>query len=240
MACHSAAKPGQASYIKEELERVGPEQTGKLDTLMYTPWLLGKREGERAGTRVISSGLQVLPCCTSLEQDCFSSSFLRAIMHSPSSPKYSYVGSRSGHYTRRIFLFIFDYSVSRDINFTVAYLATPEYRTIVECTSSLILAIKNHLSDLSAQLLERHLITAAQESQMRDKMHSPESRAATLVELIRDRVEQNSKCYQIFIEALEADQLANGDILELLKGKYESLCKGEHIIIGFLQALWYN
>ena len=114
----------------------------------------------------------------------------------------------------------------------------PEYRTIVECTSSLTLAIKNHLSDLSAQLLQRHLITAAQESQMRNKMHSPESRVATLVELIRDRVEQNPKHYQIFIEALEADQLANGDILELLKGKYESLSKGEHIIVRFLQALY--
>ena len=107
--------------------------------------------------------------------------------------------------------------------------AMPEYRTIVECTSSLTLAIKNHLTDLSAQLLERHLITAGQESEMRNKLHSPESRAATLVELIRDRVEQNPKYYQIFIEALEADQLANGDILELLKGKYESLSKGEYI-----------
>ena len=124
--------------------------------------------------------------------------------------------------------------MSRDI---VAHPAMPEYHTIVECTSSLTLAIKNHLTDLSAQLLERHLITATQESQMRNKMHSPESRAATLVELIRDRVEQNPKYYQIFIEALKADQLANGDILELLKGKYESLSKGEHIIIGFFQAL---
>jgi hypothetical protein len=115
--------------------------------------------------------------------------------------------------------------------FTVAHPGTPEYRTIVECTSSLTLAIKNHLTDLSAQLLERHLITAGQESELRNRMHPPESRAATLVELIRDRVEQNSKCYQTFIEALEADQLANGDILELLKGKYESLSKGEHIVI---------
>ena len=31
MTCHSAAKPGQASYIKEELERVGPDQAGKLE-----------------------------------------------------------------------------------------------------------------------------------------------------------------------------------------------------------------
>jgi hypothetical protein len=31
MICHSTAKPGQAPYIKEELERVGPDQTGKLD-----------------------------------------------------------------------------------------------------------------------------------------------------------------------------------------------------------------
>ena len=77
---------------------------------------------------------------------------------------------------------------------------------------------------------------------MRDKMHSPESRAATVVELIRDRVKQNPKYYQIFIEALKANQLANADILEQLKGKYESLSKGEYmyIIVGFLQALWYN
>ena len=91
MACHSAAKPGQASYIKEELERVGPDQTGKLDTCNVHSMALGGRrggKGERAGRRVISSGLRLLPCCTSLEQDCFSSSFLRAIMHSPPGPEY--------------------------------------------------------------------------------------------------------------------------------------------------------
>ena len=71
---------------------------------------------------------------------------------------------------------------------------------------------------------------------MRNKMHSEESRAARLVELIRDKVEQNPKSYHMFVNALEADQLANQDILELLKEKFESLSKGEHIVIGFCKC----
>ena len=68
---------------------------------------------------------------------------------------------------------------------------------------------------------------------MRNRMQPEASRAARLVELIRDRVEQNPKSYHKFIEALEADEPTYGDILEQLKEKYESLsrAKSKHIII---------
>ena len=66
---------------------------------------------------------------------------------------------------------------------------------------------------------------------MSNRMCSEESRAAKLVELVQDKVEQNAKCYWTFVEALDANRLANADILEVLKDKYESLSsKGEHIV----------
>ena len=63
---------------------------------------------------------------------------------------------------------------------------------------------------------------------MRNGMHPEATRAAKLVELIRDKVEQNPKCYHTFIEVLEQDQMTNQDILEQLKEKYDSLSGGEY------------
>jgi hypothetical protein len=90
-------------------------------------------------------------------------------------------------------------------------------------------AVQNHLIDFSAQLLERHLITANQERDACNDRNSAYSRAATLVGLVRTKVEQNPKCYRAFIEALEYDQDANRDILTQLKSKYRSLSGGEQI-----------
>ena len=107
---------------------------------------------------------------------------------------------------------------------------TPEYQTLIGCTSILITTVKNHLTDLSALLLQRYLITADQESEMSNNWHYEADRAAKLVELIRDKVEQNPKCYHAFIEALEEDQSTNQDILTQLKTKYDSLSGGEQIL----------
>lgn len=108
--------------------------------------------------------------------------------------------------------------------------ATPEYQTLIECTSTLITAVKNQLTDLSPQLLQRHLITAEQEREMSNNWHYEADRAAKLVGLVRDKVEQNPKCYHAFIEALEEDQSTNRDILAQLKTKYDSLSGGEQIL----------
>ena len=105
--------------------------------------------------------------------------------------------------------------------------ATPEYQTLIECTSMLITAVKNHLTDISAQLLQRHLISADQEREISHNWHYEADRAAKLVGLIRDRVQQNPKCYDVFIEALEEDQSTYQDILTLLKTKYDSLSGSE-------------
>lgn len=66
---------------------------------------------------------------------------------------------------------------------------------------------------------------------MINEMHSRPGRAATLLGLIRDKVEQNPKWYHSFIEALEQDQSTNQDILKQLKTKYDSLSGGEHILL---------
>ena len=105
--------------------------------------------------------------------------------------------------------------------------ATPEYQTIVECTSRLNTAVRDQLIDLSAQLLQRNLITASQEGEMRNTMHSPESRAAKLLEFVRNKVKLNPRCYDAFIEALGHDQATNQIILSELKTKYRSLSRSE-------------
>jgi hypothetical protein len=101
-------------------------------------------------------------------------------------------------------------------------------------------AMQNHLTHLSAQLLERHLITANQERDACNKMHSEDSRAATLMGLVRTKVEQNPKCYHAFIEALEYDQDTNRDILAQLKSKYHSLSGGIQFFIPFSATCNYT
>ena len=111
--------------------------------------------------------------------------------------------------------------------FTFKHPATPEYQTIIECTSALTTAMQNHLTDISAQLLQRHLITANQERDACNEMHSAHNRAATLVGLIRSKVEVNPECYHAFIAALEYNRDTNQDILLQLMSKYHSLSGGE-------------
>ena len=118
--------------------------------------------------------------------------------------------------------------------------ATPEYQTIIECTSSLITAVQNHLTDVSAQLLQRNLITANQEREVCNEINSAHSRAATLVGLVRNKVELNPKCYHTFIKALEHDQDTNEAILRQLKSKHHSLSVGEQIPFFFLCYMYNN
>ena len=61
-------------------------------------------------------------------------------------------------------------------------------------------------------------------------MHSEANRAAKLVALVRDKMEQNPKYYHAFIEALKEDQSTHRHILKQLKTKYDSLSGGEKII----------
>ena len=103
---------------------------------------------------------------------------------------------------------------------------TAEYQTIKKCTPQLKIATQHTLTKLSGHLLSRGLITADQDGELRNNMHSESDRAAKLISLILNKVELAPKYYSMFINALEEDKLNNEIVLKLLEETYSSLTSG--------------
>ena len=98
-----------------------------------------------------------------------------------------------------------------------------EYRTLVQLTAEIELAVKDQLVDIGSKLVASELITPAQARSLRNTSNSVESRAADLVEYIQTKVQQNSQHYSTFIGVLEKDLAQYDDILKKLREKYDSL-----------------
>ena len=81
-----------------------------------------------------------------------------------------------------------------------------EYKTLVHLTSALQLAVKTQLTPLGGKLVSSGLMTPERYRVLRNSMHSEEDRAADLVQLIQDKVQQNPQWYQIFASVLEKDR----------------------------------
>ena len=103
---------------------------------------------------------------------------------------------------------------------------SPEYETVIQCTSMLRTAVQDHLLTLSGHLLGRHLISPEQDSELRNEMHSETSRAARLIKMVQGRVKLSPKWYHMFIEVLEGEEDNFRDILKYLKDTYSSLTSG--------------
>ena len=97
-----------------------------------------------------------------------------------------------------------------------------EYETLVHLTSALQLAVKTQLTPLGGELVSSRLITPGRYHVLRNSMHPEEDRAADLVQLIQDKVQQNPQWYQVFVSALEKDRSQCGDILQTLHQTMES------------------
>lgn len=80
-----------------------------------------------------------------------------------------------------------------------------EYRALIRLTPDLQLAVKAQLISLGAQLVAVDLITRGNYSYLINPMLEEEYRAAKLVELIQQKVQQDSRWYQTFIDVLEKD-----------------------------------
>ena len=63
---------------------------------------------------------------------------------------------------------------------------------------------------------------------MRNRNLKECDRAATLVQLVAVKVEQNSENYHSFIKILEEDKIAFREILKHLNDKYISFAGGDH------------
>ena len=97
---------------------------------------------------------------------------------------------------------------------------TPEYVAFIQTTSKLTSAVKNHLVWLSGELVSKQLITPDQGKELRNGKNSALERAADLVKLITDKVEQDTRNYDTFIGILMENSNAYGDVLECLKSVY--------------------
>ena len=102
---------------------------------------------------------------------------------------------------------------------------TSEYLAIVETTSKLTCAVKNDLVRLSGELVSKQLITADQGEELRNSRNDAVERAARLVKLITDKVEQDTRNYDTFIRIL-MNSGAYRVVLAQLKSAYSRHCAG--------------
>ena len=99
-----------------------------------------------------------------------------------------------------------------------------EYSTLIDLTVDLRLAVRPHLISLSGALLATRLISADNEAELRNTVHSEAERSAKLIELVQNKVKQTSRHYHTFIGILkgDADHYVYQDILQKLEQTYRS------------------
>ena len=81
--------------------------------------------------------------------------------------------------------------------------STPEYLTLIFLTGELRGAVQNDLVPMCDNLVAKYLISPDIASQLRSPMHPKADRAANLIEIIQNKVQQNPQHYHTFIQVLE-------------------------------------
>ena len=119
-------------------------------------------------------------------------------------------------------------------------LNSPEYRTLQHHTTDLCLAVKQNLTSLSGALFADKLITQGSSDDLRNPMHSIEDRAAKLVGLVQDKVQQDSQNYGTFIKVLQKDLSQYGGILSSLKDTYHGTLKVVNITVSHVDTHIYT
>ena len=94
---------------------------------------------------------------------------------------------------------------------------TTEYRILVKATGKLTKAVQNNITSLCVELVANELITPDNQKALRNPNRDAVERAADLVELITDKVEQNSANYHAFVKILKEDAATYKHVLELLE-----------------------
>ena len=99
-----------------------------------------------------------------------------------------------------------------------------EYSTLIDLTVDLRLAVRPHLVALSGDLLASRLISPDGEADLRNTVLSETERSAKLIELVQNKVKQNSKHYHTFTGILKgtANHFVYDDILQKLEMAYRS------------------
>ena len=98
-----------------------------------------------------------------------------------------------------------------------------EFRTLLVLTPDLQLAVKADLLHLGAKLMAKGVITSDKYEELKNYHISPANRAADLVQLVQDKVQQNAQHYYTLTDAFESDRGQYGDILEKLQQTYKKI-----------------
>jgi hypothetical protein len=99
---------------------------------------------------------------------------------------------------------------------------TAEYKTMIDLTSELRLAVRPELTSLTGSLLASRLISLDNDIELRDTAHSGEvERSARLVQLVQNKVQQNHRHYHSFTGILQGNPDQYGDILQQLEQAYQ-------------------
>lgn len=99
---------------------------------------------------------------------------------------------------------------------------TPEYQTLISLTDELRRAVQSDLVPLCDNLVAKYLISPSTASQLRNPMHSETDRAATLIGIIQNKVQQNPQHYHTFVQVLESQGIDYySDILKRLHEVYQ-------------------
>ena len=95
-----------------------------------------------------------------------------------------------------------------------------EYQTMIHCTVQLKTAVSKTLSELGGYLLAGGLIARNNACELRNGTVSEDERAATLVELVQNKVKLDPQNYIKFISILQEDGEYYNEILRSLSEVY--------------------
>ena len=113
-----------------------------------------------------------------------------------------------------------------------------EYRTLIDLTSELRLAVRSELISLTGFLLASRLISLDNDIELRNTARSEVERSAKLVELIQTKVRQNPHHYHSFVGILQGNQDQYRDILQRLQYRgYKQGGNGESVEHGHLYEI---
>ena len=94
---------------------------------------------------------------------------------------------------------------------------TTEYDTLLRATSKLTKVVKNNITSLCSELVSSRLITPEQQRALRNPNHDVFERAADLVTLITDKVEEDCSRYHDFVGILKQDENTYREVLKVLE-----------------------
>ena len=100
---------------------------------------------------------------------------------------------------------------------------SPEYCTIVQCTSDLLTAIKPTICTLSADLLGVGLITPDNYCLVTNVALDVADRASQLLNYIRNKVSLDARNFDIFLQVLSRRSSDYREIISILHEKHMAL-----------------